>query len=469
MLEQRTNPGGPVTPPRVPTRESVALKRTGIALALAGGGLWMYVDSLAESTPGDAWTLLQARYAAGTWSLVGFVAIAAIGVAVGAAGVLVTITGARKLSLANPSTRKGLFVMWIGAMCTILALFAGTVVQGRNDVFVEWADLPPVLAWVLLGVGILLVRTGWKYDVKRAADVVASDPRAPVVYLRSFQDDVKSPVGGVLGMWLKIPMWFFPVSFEQELAGIMNRLGPFVAVGRPGERLPELGANRFYFSNEEWQARVSELVRGAQLTLVLCGPTPSLWWEIDHVLTSASPRRVVLLIPERGKHTLALEQQLEERLACPGVLRGDGRRRRSMIATLCLGPDKTIGKLVYFEDDWTPRVQVIRHHYEIRAYLRMLARPYSLYGEPLESAFELVFARLGLPWRQAGPSRLIAIVLAVTMGAFGVHHFYLGDRRRGLKYLLFVWTFVPLFLGLRDAARLVLIDRDQFERTYDQR
>ena len=467
MLEQGTTPGDSLTSARVQTRESAVLKRTGIALMLVSAGAWTYVSKSIASNP---WTTVQAKYAAGTWSLAVWLAIITITVGIGTAGVLVTITGVRKLSLANRSTRKGVMVMWLGAMCLMLAVLAGNLVDSRNDsAIVEWADLPGVLAWVLAGVGVLVARTGWKYDVQGAADVVAFDSRPPVVFLRSFQDDVKSPIGGAFGLWMKIPMWFFPVSFEQELAGIMNRLGPFVAVGRPGERLPELGANRFYFSNEEWQSQVSELVRRAQLTLILCGPTPSLWWEIDHVLTSATPAHVVLLIPERGARTRVLEEQLEERLACPGLIRGNDRRKRSLLATLVLGPEKTIGKLVFFEDDWTPRVQLIQQKNEIRAYLRLLSRPYSMYGAPLESAFEVVFARLGLPWKHAGPSRLIAIVLAVAVGAFGVHHFYLGDRRRGLRYLAFCWTFVPILLGLRDAARLILIERDEFERVYPGR
>jgi TM2 domain-containing membrane protein YozV len=95
-----------------------------------------------------------------------------------------------------------------------------------------------------------------------------------------------------------------------------------------------------------------------------------------------------------------------------------------------------------------------------------MARPFSLFAGPLETAFEPVFTQLGLPWKPPAPSRVVAICLAVTFGAFGAHHFYLRDRQRGLKYLAFCWTLVPLFLALRDAARLVLLDREEFEREF---
>jgi len=70
------------------------------------------------------------------------------------------------------------------------------------------------------------------------------------------------------------------------------------------------------------------------------------------------------------------------------------------------------------------------------------------------------------PWKPPARSRVVAICLAVTFGAFGAHHFYLRDRQRGFKYLAFCWTLVPLFLALRDAARLVLVDREEFERDF---
>ena len=460
MLEQRTETTDPI---RRSLSEGSALKKGGLAAFVVCAGLFFY---LSTDIPRDLWTTLQAKYASGAWPLAIFVATGFVAINLAVGGALAIITGVRGLSLSDKSTRKGLFVMWAGAISMTLGLLSGNAFEGRDDVFIEWGDLFGALAYVLVAVGVLLVRTGWKYDVRRAADVVATDARPPVVYLRSFQDDVKSPVGGAFGVWLKVLMWFLPVSFEQELATIMNRVGPFVAVGRPGERLPELGANRFYFTDDEWRSRVSELVQRARLTVILCGPTDNLWWEIDHVLASVSPRHVVLLIPDRGKHHRETETRLEQRLGIPGALQIDDTDPRSTLAKLLFGRNRMLGKVVYFGDDWSPRVQPIRPRRELRQALKAMMRPYSLFAGPLESAFEPVFTQLGLPWTRPAPSRVVAICLAVTLGTFGAHHFYLRDRRRGVKYLAFCWTMVPTFLALRDAARLVLIDREEFDKAY---
>jgi len=460
MLEQRTETTEPVLPSR---REGGAMKKGGLAALVMCAGLLSY---LSADIPKDLWTALQAKFASGPRPLAMFVATGFVAINLAVGGTLAIITGVRGLSLSDAATRKGLFVMWAGAILLTAGLLSGNAFEGRDDVIVEWGDLFGALAYVFIAVGVLLVRTGWKYDVRRAADVVATDARPPVVYLRSFQDDVRSPVGGAFGVWLKVLMWFLPVSFEQELAAIMNRLGPFVAVGRPGERLPELGANRFYFTDDEWRSRVSELVQRARLTVILCGSTDNLWWEIDHVLASVAPRHVVLLIPDRGKRNRDTETRLEERLGIPGALQIADTDRRSIVAKLLFGRNRTLGKVVFFGDDWSPRVQPIRPWREVRQALRAMARPFSLFAGPLETAFEPVFTQLGLPWKPPARSRVVAICLAVTFGAFGAHHFYLRDRQRGFKYLAFCWTLVPLFLALRDAARLVLVDREEFERDF---
>jgi TM2 domain-containing membrane protein YozV len=130
-----------------------------------------------------------------------------------------------------------------------------------------------------------------------------------------------------------------------------------------------------------------------------------------------------------------------------------------------LGGDRTLGKVVSFPDGSTPCVTRMRLLSSPRAALRMLMHPFSPYGAPLQEAFEPVFARLGLPWT-APPNRMVAVFLATGLGMFGAQAFYLGERRRGLKYLAFCWTGVPALLGLRDALRLILMDRETFERAY---
>ena len=42
----------------------------------------------------------------------------------------------------------------------------------------------------------------------------------------------------------------------------------------------------------------------------------------------------------------------------------------------------------------------------------------------------------------------VAILLALFLGAFGAHHFYLGKTGLGVLYLLFFWTSIPWIVAL---------------------
>ncbi|MDP2320713.1 MAG: TM2 domain-containing protein [Acidobacteriota bacterium] len=43
------------------------------------------------------------------------------------------------------------------------------------------------------------------------------------------------------------------------------------------------------------------------------------------------------------------------------------------------------------------------------------------------------------------------VLLSLFLGGIGLHHFYLGRWVFGVTYLLFVWTYVPMVLGLIEA------------------
>ncbi|HEX7304796.1 hypothetical protein [Lentzea sp.] len=116
-----------------------------------------------------------------------------------------------------------------------------------------------------------------------------ADPRPPVLYLRSFLvDDVLARTG-------ETAMDYFRTE-EERLARAFAPIGPLVAVGRPGEALPPAGAPRVY-AGDDWQRIVSELLGRARLVLVGAGRGDGLRWELDQVLATVDPRRVVVLLP----------------------------------------------------------------------------------------------------------------------------------------------------------------------------
>ena len=46
------------------------------------------------------------------------------------------------------------------------------------------------------------------------------------------------------------------------------------------------------------------------------------------------------------------------------------------------------------------------------------------------------------------PNKLVAALLAIILGGFGIHKFYLHKPVQGILYILFCWTGLPSLIGL---------------------
>ncbi len=54
-------------------------------------------------------------------------------------------------------------------------------------------------------------------------------------------------------------------------------------------------------------------------------------------------------------------------------------------------------------------------------------------------------------YEHARRDEVIGVLLAVFLGTFGIHHFYLRRNGLGFLYLLFSWTGIPSILGFIEA------------------
>ena len=59
-------------------------------------------------------------------------------------------------------------------------------------------------------------------------------------------------------------------------------------------------------------------------------------------------------------------------------------------------------------------------------------------------------------------NKTIAFFLALICGSIGAHKFYLGDKQKGLLYLIFFWTYIPFILGVFEAIRIIKMTDDEF-------
>lgn len=63
-------------------------------------------------------------------------------------------------------------------------------------------------------------------------------------------------------------------------------------------------------------------------------------------------------------------------------------------------------------------------------------------------------------------NKVVAGILGLLFGAFGVHKFYLGKIGQGFLYLVFFWTVIPAIIGFIEGIIYLTMSDDQFEAKY---
>ena len=64
-------------------------------------------------------------------------------------------------------------------------------------------------------------------------------------------------------------------------------------------------------------------------------------------------------------------------------------------------------------------------------------------------------------------SKSTAAILAILLGDFGAHKFYLGKPGSGILYLVFFWTFIPGLIGVIEGIIYLTMNDQEFVQKYD--
>ncbi|MBI2513977.1 MAG: hypothetical protein HYV96_18555 [Opitutae bacterium] len=224
-----------------------------------------------------------------------------------------------------------------------------------------------ILATFVPAIGAFMVYWGYRLALLPGGLVLGDDRRAPVLYLRSFHDDGRNdlnprgvtayllglrnllhdyvPAIGALGNLhpLRVVRLFIGRSSdtaEEQLAGYFNRrIGPFVAIGKPGEHVATAGAARLYVGQGEWQAKVLELLEKSSAVVLQPAETEGVWWEIARCLEHLPPRKLLICLASY----LQSRQGYEE-----------FRLRFEDITGHSLPRDRDDALFIRFDDNWTP-------------------------------------------------------------------------------------------------------------------
>ena len=184
---------------------------------------------------------------------------------------------------------------------------------------------------LLLITGSMLVMVGRRMRAPDAERTLARDARPPIVYLRPFHFDRTSRQAVARTE-------FFTSTHEERLARVLRRIGPFIALGDPTEKLRELGAARLYSDEAHWKQAIERLTATAGTIVVHVGDSPGLAWELQHVVNLGQPERIILSLITEDRQRYS-----------------DFRNKLGHVFPCGLMEDIGSSDFLYFDADWTPR------------------------------------------------------------------------------------------------------------------
>lgn len=152
----------------------------------------------------------------------------------------------------------------------------------------------------LTTIGGLLYRYSRQHAAIDIRQARGKDTRPPVLLLRSFRDDM---VTIMRSMTIRLVQGADPV-FEEVVTDELWTYGPVIAIGRPGERIPSLGAARDYVSDDTWQEKVESYISEAVLILLIIGETEGLGWEFRKIVERGAWKKLILVFPPAKEDNL---------------------------------------------------------------------------------------------------------------------------------------------------------------------
>jgi hypothetical protein len=194
----------------------------------------------------------------------------------------------------------------------------------KHDISDQWMidfAINMMVSTLFTVLAVALAYVGYRLSLRdrERTDEDPSSTQPPVLYLRSFDDDGKHDLNSQ--GWLSTLLGMRPIQAMQKLGPVANvnpirlgrmlfgsvtdtaeeqlgsffrKMGPFVAIGRPGELFSTGGADRVYVEDHAWQDQVLKWLGSSQAIVLQPAATKGIWWEIENVVQRTDSKRVLL-------------------------------------------------------------------------------------------------------------------------------------------------------------------------------
>jgi hypothetical protein len=208
----------------------------------------------------------------------------------------------------------------IGRSISLVCFSISALIVGCGLWFLFVLEIHAIRSYILLQIGITpfwyaswkITRLGSRLRCISVAALLREDKRPPILYLRRFVSDLDVTTRDVPGLWAP---WWSPLStrrIEEEDLNLLKHLGPVLAVAKPGEKLPLLGASRIKCSDANWKNEVEKYMAKCQLVVIRVGVSDALVWELEQAFSLEPFVPILLCIsPTQDDSLLNVRQQYE--------------------------------------------------------------------------------------------------------------------------------------------------------------
>lgn len=174
--------------------------------------------------------------------------------------------------------------------------------RGRVGSTLGSALLPLGLAAIFALVGLAFGRGALRVATRAYQSVRERDARPPIVFLRAFRADEAVVPARPHSL---IPRLSIrpgrPRTLDEIVLDVASPFGPVIAVGRPDEELPPLGAARVYAGGGDWQEIVMQLCDAAAVIVICLDATEGVHWELQETLRRGHAHKTILLFSPQLK------------------------------------------------------------------------------------------------------------------------------------------------------------------------
>jgi len=190
----------------------------------------------------------------------------------------------------------------------------------------EWLTENENIGGHAIQAGMFLIALGTFWYLRgsrlKAAPVTLPHAEGDVLYLRAFDVENRTFVTGpnselkqysdelgsqeprfsdfnfLINFWRDSTI---ELSLEEFLSeAISKRIGPFIGLGNPGDKLPPAGAIREYAQDAAWKRRFTELAHSVKCIVLSVGDSGNLQWELVQIRQMGTNRKLCMFTSPRS-------------------------------------------------------------------------------------------------------------------------------------------------------------------------